>query len=193
MKNKTPFLLAALCGAGIAISGCTMCPTQTHERYGHHEQYGRHDQGKMHKQHQHKQKIHDAGPIVFQQTYGGNDVKKVSANMMTRSYTGGTAEMGTIKFKETNDGLNMTVDLMHLRPNTVYTAQVYQCWPCNNTICCAMDAMSVDLPKLVNSQKGEQLQQSYIIRGLTATQLNNAKIVLTRDGGYQAAWGTLKQ
>jgi hypothetical protein len=53
--------------------------------------------------------------------------------------------------------------------------------------------MSVDLPKLVNSQKGEQLQQSYIIRGLTATQLNNAKIVLTRDGGYQAAWGTLKQ
>jgi len=193
MKNKTTFLLATLCGACVMVGGCTnMCPTQTHGQYGHHNQRGYHDTDKMYKPHK-KKKIHDAKPIIFQQNYNGNDVHKVSANMVTRSYTGGTAEMGTIKFKETNDGLNMTVDLMHLRPNTVYTAQVYQCWPCNNTMCCAMDAMSVDLPKLVNSQKGEQLQQSYIIRGLTATQLNNAKIVLTRDGGYQAAWGTLKQ
>ena len=52
--------------------------------------------------------------------------------------------------------------------------------------------MAVDLPLLKIDRVG-RLQQSYIIRGLTASQLNNAKLVLTRDGGYKAAWGTLKQ
>ncbi len=53
--------------------------------------------------------------------------------------------------------------------------------------------MSVDLPKLSVNNAGDRLQQTYIVRGLTATQLNNAKLILTRDGGYKAAWGTLRQ
>ena len=53
--------------------------------------------------------------------------------------------------------------------------------------------MSVDLPTLKVNNADERLKQSYIVRGLTAAQLNNAKLVLTRDGGYKAAWGTLKQ
>ena len=52
------------------------------------------------------------------------------------------------------------------------------------------DAMNIDLPHLTHSHDGK-LETSYIIRGLTATQLKNAKICLERDGGYKAAWGTL--
>ena len=81
---------------------------------------------------------------------------------------------------------------MYLRPNKVYTAQVYQCGACNDSVCSDTEAMTIDLPQ-IKSSNGDRLQQSYIIRGLTATQLNNAKIILTRDGGYKAAWGTLNQ
>ena len=154
----------------------------------HHEQYNK---DKPHKKH--KQKMHGSEPIVFQQTYSGDDIKTVKANMATRSSQGGDAEMGAIWFTETNDGLKMTADLVYLRPNTVYTTQVYQCGACNDNTCCAVEAMSVDLPKLQVNNTGDRLQQSYIVRGLTATQLNNAKLILTRDGGYKAAWGTLKQ
>lgn len=180
MKNKTLFLIASLCGISLLTSACTMCPTQTH------------DQGMHHKDKKHH-KMHDANPVIFQQKYSGSDVKKVKANMATRSNQGGEAEMGTILFKETNDGLKMKVDLVYLRPNTIYTAKVYQCGTCNDNNCCAVEAMSIDLPQLSVSNSGDRLQQSYIVRGLTATQLNNAKLILTRDGGYQAAWGTLKQ
>lgn len=188
MKNKTLFLIASLCGISLLTSACTMCPTHTHERGTHHEQYKK---DKMHNKH--NKKMHDGQPVVFQQTYSGSDVKKVKANMATRSSQGGEAEMGAIWFTETDDGLQMTTDLIYLRPNTIYTAQVYQCGACNDNTCCAMEAMSIDLPKLSVSNSGDRLQQTYIIRGLTAAQLNNAKLVLTRDGGYQAAWGILKQ
>ena len=52
--------------------------------------------------------------------------------------------------------------------------------------------MSIDLPQIKTNSK-ERLKQSYIVRGLTASQLNNAKFILTRDGGYKAAWGTLQK
>lgn len=186
MKNKTLFLLTSLCGLCFLTSACTMCPTNTHNQ---HQQHEKHHKNTEHKQH----KRHDAEPIVFQQTYTGDDVKQVSANMSTRSSKGGTAEMGTIWFTETDDGLKMTADLIYLRPNKSYTAEIYQCGACNDNTCCAMEAMSVDLPKLKVTNADERLQQSYIIRGLTAAQLNNAKLILKRDGGYKAAWGTLKQ
>ena len=52
--------------------------------------------------------------------------------------------------------------------------------------------MSVNLPTL-SVQSAGRLKESFIIRGLTAEQLNNAKIYLERDGGYKAAWGTLEK
>lgn len=186
MKNKNLFLIASLCGVCLLTSACTTCPTQTHEHSMYKEH---HNKDKAHKKH----KQHDNSPVIFQQTYSGSDIKKVKANMVTRSAQGGEAEMGAIWFKETDDGLKMNVDLVYLRPNTLYTAQVYQCGACNDNTCCAMEAMSVELPQLKVSNSGDRLQESYIVRGLTATQLNNAKLILTRDGGYQAAWGTLKQ
>ena len=186
MKNKTLFLLASLCGVCLLTSACTTCPTQTHDQ-GMYQEH--HHKDKAHKKH----KKHNADPVIFQQTYSASDIKKVKANMATRSAQGGEAEMGTIWFNETDDGLKMNVDLVYLRPNVVYTAQVYQCGACNDNTCCAMEAMSVDLPQLKVANNGERLQESYIVRGLTATQLDNAKLILTRDGGYKAAWGILKQ
>ncbi len=176
MKNKSLFLIASLCGITLLTAGCTStCPS---DGYKHHEQ-------KMHGKH------HKDHP-VFHQNYDNGGIEKVHAKMYTRSNAGGESEMGFVKFAETDNGLKMMVDLMYLRPGKVYTAQVYQCGACNDSICCDTEAMSIDLPQ-IKSTNGDRLQQSYIIRGLTATQLNNAKIILTRDGGYKAAWGTLNQ
>ena len=52
--------------------------------------------------------------------------------------------------------------------------------------------MQMNLPKLSVTKQG-RLKESFIIQGLTAEQLNNAKLYLERDGGYKAAWGTLKK
>ena len=182
MKHTKLFFLTSVCSVCLLTSACTMCPTHTHDNYGYHEQHKKHDQKK-----------HSSQPVIFQQTYTGSDVKKVKANMATRSSNGGEAEMGEIWFKETPDGLKMVVDLVYLRPNKTYTAEIYQCGACSDNTCCAMEAMSIDLPQLKVNNKDERLKQSYIVRGLTATQLNNAKLILRRDGGYKAAWGTLKQ
>lgn len=178
MKTKTLLLLGSLCGVCFLTSACTTCPTQQHEQYQHHKNK--------------KHKMHNEKPVVFQQNYTGDDIKKVKANMSTKSSQGGTTEMGTIWFTETDNGLQMNADLIYLRPNKTYTAEIYQCGACNDNTCCAMEAMSVDLPQLKVNNAGDRLQQTYIIRGLTATQLNNAKLILTRDNGYKAAWGTLK-
>ena len=178
MKNKSLFLVASLCGVTLLTAGCTSCPTSPHDK--HHEEH-------MHKKH----KKHPE-PVVFQQNYAGSDVHNVRAKMYTRSAQGGDAEMGYINFKETENGLKMDVDLIYLRPGKVYTAQIYQCGACNDSVCCDTEAMAIDLPQL-KSPNGERLQQSYIVRGLTAAQLNNAKLKLTRDGGYKAAWGTFNK
>ena len=183
MKNKTLFLLTSLCSLCLLTSACTICPNQTYDDHGYHNQH----------QKKHGKKMHNSEPIIFQQDYKGSDIKNVKAKMNTRSSNGGDTEMGTIWFTETPDGLKMMVDLVYLRPNKTYTAEIYQCGACNDNTCCAMEAMSVDLPQLKVNNADERLKQSYIVRGLTATQLNNAKLILTRDGGYKAAWGTLKQ
>ena len=173
MQNKSLFLMASLCGVALFTAGCTTCPTGVH-KYNHEQKM----QGKHH--HKHKDK---------------SDLKKydesVHAKMYTRSSSGGESEMGFVKFDETDDGLNMTVDLVDLRPGKVYSAQVYQCSTCDNGVCCAAEAMSVDLPQIKAPNKG-RLQKSYKVHGLTTTQLNNAKLILTRDGGHKAAWGKVK-
>ena len=178
MKHKSLFLMTSLCGLALLTSGCMTCSPGP-QKY---------PEQRMHEKH-HKNK-HE--PTVFYQNYDDEGISHVHAKMFTRSSEGGDAEMGFVKFKETNDGLKMMVDLMYLRPGKIYTAQVYQCGACNDATCCATTPMVVDLPQ-IKSANGDRLQQSYIIRGLTATQLNNAQLVLTRDGGYKAAWGTLNQ
>jgi len=187
MKSKTLFLITSFFGIAVLMGGCA-CPNKQHTRHGHYAQCNKKD----HSGCKHKMQHQVSETVVFYQTYEGADVDNVKANMYTRSSRGGESAMGTIKFKETNAGLKMNVDLIDLRPGKTYTAHIYQCGACNDSTCCDMSPMAVDLPQIRIDHVG-RLQQSYIIRGLTAAQLDNAKLTLTRDGGYKAAWGTLKQ
>ena len=185
MQNKSLFIIASFFGVAILMCGCS-CPNKQH--YGHRGHYAGQCNKKDHR---------GCGPqvsetVVFYQTYENADIESVHAKMYTRSSRGGESPMGTIKFKETDAGLKMKVDLIDLRPGKTYTAHVYQCGKCNDWSCCNKTPMTVDLPNLRIDHVG-RLEQSYIIRGLTAAQLNNGKLVLTRDGGYKAAWGSLKQ
>ena len=168
MKNliKKLFMFTSILGVAVAVSGC--CAKKT-------------------------QKVTATETPVFYQTYEEADVNRVHAKMYTRSSHGGESRMGNIKFYETDAGLKMEVDLKDLRPGVDYTVRIYQCGSCNNnSMCCDKSSMSVNLPKLTAGASG-RLEESFIIRGLTAAQLKNAKIYLERDGGYKAAWGTLEK
>ena len=184
-------MFASVIGAAVILSGCT-CPPKHHGHHSGYEQCNKkdHKNCKHHKQNMQSEQITET--VVFYQTYDVSDIDGVSAKMYTRSSRGGESKMGTIKFIETKEGLHMKTDLVDLRPGVTYNVVVYQCGACNDNTCCSMSPMAVDLPTLRIDNAG-RLQKSYIIRGLTAAQLNNARLILTRDGGYKAAWGTLKQ
>lgn len=167
-------MLASVMGVAILMAGCT-CPGP-----------------KKAKRQPRPQPVTEA--VVFYQTYEDSDVNHVSAKMYTHSSSGGESRMGHIKFRETDAGLKMEVDLIDLRPGVSYTVRIYQCGVCNNgsSSCCASSPLPINMPKIM-SQNGSRLEESFIIRGLNAAQLQNAKIYLERDGGYKAAWGKLEQ
>lgn len=175
MKNlmKKMFMLTSMLGAVVLLSGCMMgCPNKKQAR---------------------RAKPQTTDTVVFYQTYENADVNRVYAKMYTHSSRGGESKMGYIKFYETDAGLKMEVDLKDLRPGVTYTAKIYQCGSCgNSSTCCENSSMAIDLPKL-RIEKAGRLEESFIIRGLTAAQLKNAKIYLERDGGYKAAWGQFDQ
>ena len=177
MKNliKKTVMLASVLGVAVMLSACTMgC-------------------GRKPVRHVQRVKSQPVENVVFYQTYEDADVSRVHAKMYTRSSRGGESKMGYIKFYETDAGLKMEVDLKDLRPGVVYNVRLKQCGSCNNnSMCCDKSYMGVNLPNLSIDHAG-RLEESFIIRGLTAEQLNNAKIYLLRDGGYQAAWGTLEK
>jgi len=174
MKNliKKMFMLSSVLGVAVLLSGCTT--------------------GCKHRRPQPKPQQQTSDVVVFYQTYENADVNRVSAKMYTHSSNGGESKMGYIRFAETDAGLKMEVDLKDLRPGINYTVKLKQCGACNDNTCCAQNPMRVDLPMLRINRVG-RLEESFIIRGLTASQLNNAKIYLERDGGYKAAWGKLEQ
>ena len=115
----------------------------------------------------------------------------MKAKMHTRSRNGGTSEMGYIKFTPSENGVNMMVDVTDLRPGKDYTVKIYPCGACNDYSCCASKCMNITLPVLSIDAPG-RLTQTFNISGVNCADLNNAKIVLMRDGGYKAAWGKIK-
>lgn len=173
MKNliKKMFLFTSMLGVVGLLAGCTgAC---------HHK-----------KARAMKAKPQTTEAVVFYQTYEDAEVNRVHAKMYTHSSRGGESKMGYIKFYETNSGLKMEVDLKDLRPGVSYTIRLYPCNPCASGTCCANTSMPIELPNLRINHSG-RLEETFMIRGLTAAQLQNAKIYLERDGGYKAAWGTL--
>lgn len=113
------------------------------------------------------------------------------ATMHTRNGNGGTTEMGHIKFAPSDNGAKMMVDVTDLRPGKDYTMHIYPCGNCSDYSCCASKSMNVRLPMLSVNEPG-RLTKTYTVRGVNCQKLNNAKIVLTRDGGYKASWGRIQ-
>lgn len=186
MKNvsKKMLMFASILGAAVLLSGCMMeCPNKKGVRHVKTVQHV-----------QPVEVVEASDTIVVYQTYEDADVNSVYAKMYTHSSRGGESKMGHIKFKDTDNGLKMIVDLKDLRPGVPYTVKMYQCSSCyNDAKCCDNSKMlNVNLPML---QTGESrhLSQTYMIQGLSAAQLNGANIYLERDGGYKAGWGRLEK
>lgn len=172
---KKMFMFSSVLCAAVILSGCMM-PCQKKQQRRHM-----------------KPAAATETVVIYQGYEAKGDVERVSAKMYTHSSSGGESKMGYIKFVETDNGLKMNVDLKDLRPGVTYTVKIYQCGSCNNdSMCCDKSSMPITLPNLKINKVG-RLEENYIIRGLTAAQLNNAKIYLERDGGYKAAWGTFER
>lgn len=148
--------------------------------------------------HHHKMKHHqvpaqevvvmETETVVAAEVIENNTMK---AKMYTRSSQGGTSDMGYIKFMQTDNGTKMAVNLKDLRPGKAYTVKIYPCAEnCQGNGCCSTQCMKATLPMLMIDEPGK-LKQTYNIRGINWDNMNNAKVVLTRDGGYKAAWGTV--
>jgi len=169
-------------GAAIVLAGCG-------GGCGEHQ----HHHGKHHSMQHHAQPqeviMYEEVDVVEMQPIA-NPVMK--AKMHTRSSRGGTSEMGYIKFMRGENGVKMMVDLIDLRPGKDYTVKIYPCGNCNDYSCCAKQCMNLKLPMLSIDEPG-RLTQSFDIKGVTCRELNNAKIVLSRDGGHKAAWGRIHQ
>lgn len=184
MKNISKKLMAmtSVLGAVVLLSACTtMCPAKKH-----------------HNMHQVRQaqpvEMIESDTIVVYQTYENADVNHVYAKMYTHSSRGGESKMGHIKFRDTDNGLKMEVDLKDLRAGVPYNVRLYQCSSCYNDAKCCTKAhmMNVNLPMLETGISGH-LKQTYMIQGLSAAQLDGANIYLERDGGYKAGWGKLEK
>lgn len=187
MKNLTKKLvvLASVLGAAVMLSGCMMeCPSK---HTGH-----RHKAATQ--QRMQPVEVVESDTIVVYQTYENADVNKVYAKMYTHSSRGGESKMGYIKFHDTDNGLKMVVDLKDMRPGVQYNVKLYQCGSCHNDAkCCdAAKQMDMNLPLLQAGASG-RLEQTYMIQGISAAQLNGMNIYLERDGGYKAGWGKLEK
>ena len=178
---KKMFLFTSVLGVAVLLSACAGCP----DKKAHH-----------HKKAVYVQPVEmiESDTIVVYQTYENADVDKVYAKMYTHSSKGGTSYMGHIKFHDTENGLKMVVDLKDLRPGVPYNMKLYKCGMCANeeTDCCNKSAINVGLP-MIETGMSRKVNQTYMIQGVSAAQLNGAKIYLERDGGYKAGWGTLEK
>lgn len=181
---KKTVVFASVLGAAAILAGCTTgCPTKHHKKTMNHN-----------KQYVQPVEMIESDTIVVYQTYENADVNHVYAKMYTHSSRGGESKMGHIKFRDTDNGLKMEVDLKDLRDGVPYTVKLYQCGSCYNDVkCCnASNSMNVKLPMLETGKSG-RLNETYMIQGLSAAQLNGANIYLERDGGYKAGWGKLEK
>lgn len=130
-----------------------------------------------------------SGEVEYYQTHEDSDITRVHAKMFTGA---NKTEMGDIKFHETDAGLKMDVKLSDLRPGVEYKIAVYK-MNCDKAAkkCTKGDAMDLELPTL-KSETGK-LEESFVIRGLTAKKLMHTKLVLQREGNDRAAWGKTKK
>ncbi len=146
----------------------------------HHRDYGTHQPVMVYEA--------EAVEVVEMQPMARQGMK---AQMYTRNGTGGTSPMGYVKFKQDDGCVKMMVDLTDLRPGKDYKMKIYQCGDCGDFNCCESRGMDLNLPTVSVSEPG-RFTKTYKINDLDCSDLKNAKVVLTRDGGYQASWGRVQ-
>ena len=158
-------------GAVAVLSGCSCETKESHARH-------------------HNKPNQDMVMVQMTETMTAEMIEPgiVKAKMYTRNGRGGVSEMGNIKFATTENGMKMMVDVTDLRPGKDYTVKIYRCDACNGKNCCDSKCMNVKLPML-SVDEPERLTRTFDVSGIDWQDLNNAKIVLTRDGGYKASWG----
>lgn len=183
MKNLTRkmFVGSSVITAVVLLAGCSGCPEKKH-----------HAKKMMHRAQ--PVEIIESDTIVVYQTPNNVYSDNMYAKMYTHSSRGGESKMGYIKFHQTDDGVKMKVDLKDLRPGVQYHVKLYQCESCYNDARCCNNAknINIDFPMLQTGKTG-RLEQTYMLQGLNAAQLQGANIYLERDGGYKAAWGKLEK
>ncbi|MCL2629367.1 MAG: hypothetical protein FWD33_01595 [Alphaproteobacteria bacterium] len=158
---------------------------------------------------------HDRGKRVeYVQTHQGDEVTRVRARMFQKRDH--KTEMGHITFAERESGLRMHMELKDLRPNTEYQVVIYDMSDCKidkkkwkeatkeqraekrakKTKNCEKVNMRATMPTLKSTAKGEA-RTSFLITGLTAAELDGAKIVLRRENAQgeeiSVGWGMLRE
>ena len=178
MKNLLKKLCIATSVLGVAaiMGGCSSTPESANERN-----------------------------IEYVQTHQKDDVTSVHARMRQKS--GERSRMGSVRFTETQSGMKMVVDLRDLRPSTEYSFVVYEITGCevqkdrtNRTAKkigeCEKVKQNIQLPAFRSGQSGNALD-TYMITGLTAAELNNKRLGLTRENDkgetVTVGWGALKE
>ena len=135
----------------------------------------------------------------YVQTHQHDDVTKLSAKM--HQLHGKRQSMGSIKFSEKDGGLSMRTDLENARPNTEYEVSVFEVKDCKPDKArgdgnCQKKRKNIDLPKLKSDAQGN-IKSTYLIKSVTAAELDNLKIVLSRTNEQgakvEAVGGMLKE
>ena len=132
------------------------------------------------------------------QTHQYDDITRLRANM--RQKHGNKESMGSIRFIEVDSGLSMDVNLFDTRPNVEYSLCVYDMKDCDKkgikAGTCEKERKDIVMPTLQSDRDG-MISKTYLINGLTAAQMDNAKIVLTRKDAngekVEAGWGRLRE
>jgi hypothetical protein len=108
---------------------------------------------------------------TYERTHVKDSITVAHANMF-QTY-GAKERLGTISFHETDAGLGLEIDLMHLRPGKTYRMYVH-----NGTTNARHD---VKLPTIVGPT-GRHVDNTYVAHGVSAHQLTGHQLVLERDG-----------
>ena len=182
-------ILKKITNLSLALGATTMLAACTNTCGGHHRMEKTH-----HKQHGAPQTmmVYEAEAVEVMEMQPMARPSGMKAQMHTHNGRGGTSPMGYIKFKQGDDAVKMTVDLSDLRPGKDYTMKIYPCsGNCTDHSCCSDKCMNVKLPTL-SVDEPMRLTKTYKIRNIDCSSLKNAKVVLTRDGGYKASWGRIE-
>lgn len=178
---KKMFVGVSALAAVVLLGGCTGCPAKKH----HTKKMVYHPQ---------PVEMIESDTIVVYQMVENQPVDNMYAKMYTHSSNGGESKMGYIKFHQTDNGLKMKVDLKDMRPGVQYHVKLYQCDSCHNDARCCNNAKKLDMTMpMLQTGKSGRLEQTYMLQGVSAAQLQGANIFLERDGGYKAAWGRLEK